>query len=76
MNSLQILVDRDVCVACDRCRENAPNTFEMDAEAKARVINPEGDPRDVVLFAAESCPMGAITVRDSHTGEQLVPKSQ
>lgn len=73
MNSLQILVDRDLCAACDLCRENAPNTFEIDADAKASVKNPEGDPRDVILHAANSCPMSAITVRDAHTGEQLVP---
>ncbi len=74
MNSLHLLIDRDACAACDLCRENAPNTFEIDAEAKARVINPEGDPRDVVLMAADSCPMGAITVHDAVTGERLVPK--
>jgi len=76
MNGLIITIDRDACAACDICRETAPNTFEIDAEAKARVVNPDGDPRDVVLKAADNCPMLAITVRDAPTGEQLVPRKK
>lgn len=75
MNGLQITIDRDACAACDICRENAPHTFEIDAEAKARVVNPDGDPREAVIKAADNCPMTAITVRDAHTGEQLVPRA-
>jgi len=75
MKALDITVDRDLCAACDLCRENAPNTFEIDAEAKSRVKDPSGDPRDVILHASDSCPMGAITVRDGDTGEVLVPRS-
>jgi ferredoxin len=74
MKPLKIVVDRDLCAACDICRETAPATFEIDAGAKASVKNPEGDPRDVILRAADGCPMSAITVHDGDTGEQLVPK--
>jgi ferredoxin len=71
---LLITVDRTLCAACDLCRENAPNTFELDAEAKANVKNPTGDPREIIIEASASCPMDAITVRDPDTGEQLVPR--
>jgi ferredoxin len=72
MTPLEIHIDRDACAACDICRETAPNTFEIDEEAKATVKNPAGDPRDVIINAAQSCPCDAIAVRDPETGEQLV----
>ena len=52
MKPLRIVIDRDLCAACDICRETAPNTFEIDAGAKANVKNPEGDPRDVIIEVA------------------------
>jgi ferredoxin len=74
MKPLRIVIDRDACAACDICRELAPNTFEIDAGAKANVKDPGGDPRETILAAADGCPMGAITVYDGDTGERLVPK--
>jgi ferredoxin len=74
MKPLKIIIDRDTCAACDICRETAPGTFEIDAQAKAAVKDPEGDPRDVILAAAEGCPMSAISVWDGDTGAQLVPR--
>lgn len=74
MKPLEIVVDRTRCAACDLCRENAPNTFYIDGEAKATVKDPSGDPRDTIIAAAESCPMDAISVRDGDTGEVLVPR--
>ena len=73
MKPLQIIIDRDLCAACDVCRETAPNTFEIDELAKARVKNPEGDPRETIIKAADNCPMTAITVIDQDTGKKLVP---
>ena len=74
MKPLRIEIDRDACAACDICRETAPSTFEIDAEAKAAVKDPEGDPREVIIRAAEGCPMNAITVFDGDSGEKLVPR--
>lgn len=67
-------MDRDTCAACDICREIAPNTFEIDGDAKAHVKDPQGDPRDVIIKAADNCPMEAVAVFDGDSGEQLVPK--
>jgi ferredoxin len=75
MAPLRIIIDRDTCAACDICRELAPNTFEIDAGAKAAVKDPAGDPRETILAASDGCPMGAITVFDGDTGEQLVPRA-
>jgi ferredoxin len=75
MNPLKIVIDREQCAACDVCCETAPNTFEIDAQAKARVKDPAGDPRETILKAAEGCPMEAITVYDPDTGAKLAPGS-
>jgi ferredoxin len=74
MKPLQIVIDRDACAACDVCCETAPNTFEIDAQAKASVKNATGDSRETIIKAADNCPMSAITVHDGDTGKQLVPK--
>ena len=37
------------------------------------VLDPDGDPEETVLEAAENCPVSAITVKDAETGEQLFP---
>ena len=76
MKPLDIRVDHDLCSTCDVCTHFAPNTFELDDEGKAVVKDPEGDPWDVIIDAAEGCPVEAIFVKDSETGEQLVPREQ
>ena len=73
MKPLRIVIDRNLCAACDICRETAPGTFEIDGEAKARVKNPEGDPRETIIKAAEGCPMSAIAVFDGDTDAPIYP---
>jgi len=51
----------------------AMETFELDSENKAVVLEGEGDPPDVVKLAAESCPTKAIILVDEETGEQEYP---
>jgi ferredoxin len=45
--------------------DTAPGVFKLDDEDKAVVIDPDGEPVDVVLEAAQNCPVTAIFV----TGE-------
>lgn len=44
------------------CAFHAPNTFAIDDEVKAVVLDPDGDPPVDVANAVEGCPTGAITV--------------
>jgi len=37
------------------------------------VVNPQGDPEEKILEAAENCPVTAISVFDAETGEKLFP---
>ena len=75
MKPMKITIDKEACGACDVCADSAPNTFEMGDDAKARVKDPTGDSKEIILEAAENCPMSAITVQDADTGAQLYPKA-
>jgi ferredoxin len=67
--ALEVRVSRARCIATQSCIHAAPGVFELDEYRISTVVDPEGDPLEAVVEAAESCPTGAIAVfRD---GEQL-----
>lgn len=68
MSKVQITVDRALCIGSGDCVDTAPDVFELDAEDKAVVIDPNGAPLDDVLEAAGNCPVTAIFVADE-TGD-------
>jgi ferredoxin len=74
MAKYKIEIDRDACVGDGLCVDEAPNTFEMDDEDIAVVIDPEGDDPDAILEAAQSCPSDAIILYDAETGEKVWPE--
>ena len=61
-----------MCRQCD-VRDFAANTFALNENRQSKVVNPDGDPEEKVLEAAENCPVSAITVADAETGETLFP---
>ena len=67
----RVAIDRQLCSGFGSCAEEAPDVFELDDSgiSVARVDETD-DPK--TLAAAKSCPMGAIEVFDSATGEKLV----
>ncbi len=70
---LRITVDHDVCVGNAMCETFATNTFALNDNRQSEAVNPEGDSLDLILEAAENCPVSAIRVEDSETGETLFP---
>ena len=71
---LKITVDEDECVGDGVCCEEAPNTFELNDDAKAVLKDGPHDDEDTIIEAAQSCPTDAIKVEDADTGEVLVPE--
>ncbi len=61
-NRIRIEVDRALCIGSGDCVDTAPEVFELDAEDKARVIDPDGAPTDLVIEAATNCPVTAVFV--------------
>lgn len=85
---LRIVVDPDLCIGAASCVTIAPETFVMNTENKAEVIDhgvAEGAPAyertfeatedemQNIILGAQSCPTLAITVFNVDTGEQLYP---
>lgn len=68
----KIVVDRNLCIGAASCIAIAPGVFELDAENKAVVHNPQGADAETILLAAKSCPTMAIHVFDEN-GNQIYP---
>jgi ferredoxin len=47
----------------------APGTFAHDEEAKAIVVDPEGDPAEAIQIAVEACPVSALSLVPREGGE-------
>lgn len=71
--AVTVSVDQAVCVGNAACVGTAPDVFVLDDNRQATVANPDGAARDVIVEAAENCPVSAITVLDAVTGETLYP---
>lgn len=68
--ALDIRIDRDACMGSGNCSFWAPGVFDLDDDGIAVVIDPEAQPEDKTILAAQGCPTQAIAVfRD---GEKIV----
>jgi ferredoxin len=66
--AIEIQVSSARCIASKACVHAAEGVFEI-VDGVSRVVAPTAAPLDDVVAAAESCPTGAITVREN--GRQL-----
>ena len=69
----KIEVDRDACISVASCVDIAPEVFELDDEGKAIIKDPKGNPDDVILESAQSCPVNAVILYDED-GNKIWPK--
>src|SRR5271156_1198602 len=72
MAKLSITVNKTRCIGSGDCVETAPAVFQLDAEGKSEVVNASGAGDSIIVSAARSCPVKAITVVDE-AGVQLFP---
>jgi ferredoxin len=61
-------IDSDLCSGFASCVDDAPEIFKLDDSGTATVLVPETDD-ERVLKAAADCPMSAISVFDTESGE-------
>jgi ferredoxin len=62
-------IDEASCIAQGDCMELVPGVFQVDDSARVIGTGPD----DLILTAARECPVEAIAVIDSETGEQVYP---
>ncbi|MBB3606532.1 ferredoxin [Mycolicibacterium sp. BK556] len=61
-NSPTVSVNEDLCVGNAMCRAIAPNTFLASPNGKSTVADPVIDDRELLIEAADTCPVAAIQV--------------
>ncbi len=57
---MTLKIDSEKCIGCGTCVALASNTFKMNDDGKAEIINETGDEAETVKMAADSCPTQAI----------------
>jgi ferredoxin len=64
---MQISADTGVCVGAGQCVLTAPDIFDQDEQAIVVLLNKEPGPADqeLVRWAVDRCPSGALTVHGS-----------
>lgn len=70
----RITIKRDLCIGAVTCAALAGNTFDMDDDNIAIIKEEEWDEDELILAAAQSCPVFAIIIEDIETGRQIFPE--
>ncbi len=73
MPRYRIEIDREKCTGDGWCADQAPETFMVDADDRALVLDPDGNWPRFILDAARGCPADAIRVFDAETGACVWP---
>ena len=63
MAQYEIEIDREKCTGAGVCVVLAAGTFDVGDDAKAYVVDPEGDSIDVIRQAVEACPNRALELK-------------
>jgi ferredoxin len=71
-NRVAIEVDRALCYGFGDCVDSLPNVFALDDEDTAIVLDPDAEPLEDIVEAAQNCPVDAIIITDAD-GEQIYP---
>lgn len=75
MTKYKVVIDRDKCIGAGTCADLAGLTFKLsDIDRKVELIDQDGNSDDEKLMAAQACPVGAIKVINTATGETVWPK--
>ncbi len=69
---IRIEVDRELCFGFGDCVDTAPRVFALDEGNVAIVLDPDGASYDLIVEAAQNCPVDAITLTGPD-GERLYP---
>ncbi|MCX7996715.1 MAG: ferredoxin [Patescibacteria group bacterium] len=72
VGELSIHVDPDICIGAATCIAIAPNTFLLDSEAKAIILDTaDADEENTIIDAARGCPVAAIYIEKN--GQRIYP---
>lgn len=69
----RVTVDKGLCIGSGGCVLRAPEGFELDAARQSCARHEVLAPSDLVLDAAENCPVEAIEIVEVGTGVAVFP---
>lgn len=69
----RVEINRDICIGAASCVAIAGNSFKLDDKNKVLIVESEWDNDDLILAAAQSCPVFAIKIFDKESGKQIFP---
>ncbi len=69
----RVVVDRAACIGARSCAVVAPGVFQMDDENLAYVTDPDSTDEDMIMLAAQSCPVLAVLLYDKD-GNKIFPE--
>lgn len=72
-SKVRIKIIKDLCISAATCIIKAPNTFDLDEDGIAYVIDGNLDDDKTVIEGAMACPTSAIIIEDME-GNQIYPK--
>jgi ferredoxin len=70
----RVEIDRNLCIGASSCVALAGNTFTLDENNKILISEGDWDTDELILAAAQSCPVFAIKIIDKETGNQIFPE--
>ncbi len=68
---LIVRVDHDACIGSGICVGIAPARFALGADRRSHPVAEEAAFSELIVDAAASCPMEAISVLDADTGKPV-----
>ncbi|MFE1440777.1 ferredoxin [Streptomyces sp. NPDC058739] len=69
-------VDRTLCIGSAQCVHRASRSFRLDSARQSHPLTPDVDADELVLEAAENCPVEAITLTLLESGEAVFPPEE
>ena len=72
-NRLLVQVDHEICAGFADCVGAAPDVFDLNDDSLAIILDPDAVEADVLVEAAEVCPVSAILLFDED-GQQVAPE--
>ena len=70
---LGVAVDHGLCVGNAMCITIATKGFTLNGDHQAIPADVDADSAELIIDAAENCPVAAILVADANNGERLFP---
>jgi len=62
---MEIKVDKKRCIGCGACFVIAPQSFRLGEDGKSEPVEPAGDDEKTIEEAVQTCPVAAISIKDS-----------